>query len=108
MKLNVAERIALIQVLPKEGDFVTLKVLRDLQDKIGFSEKDHKKFKIVRTGDQMTWGNEGMKEVEIEMGEKAIEIIKESLTGLDKEKTLRPEHVSLYEKFIQDKGEKDK
>lgn len=107
MKLNVPERVALLQILPAEGDFTTLKVLRGLQEKLGFSEEDHKKFKIVRADDRVSWNpEEGAKEVEIELGEKATEIIKEALLNLDKEKKLTSSQFTIYEKFVQDKEEK--
>ena len=106
MKLNIAERIALLQILPAEGDFTTLKVLRGLQEKVGFSEEDHKKFKIKRIGDRISWNpKEGAREVKIELGDKAKEIIKDVLLNLDKGKKLKSEHFSLYEKFIQEKKE---
>lgn len=109
MKLNVAERVALLQILPAEGDFTALKVLRDLQGKLGFSEEDHKKFRIVRTADRVSWNpEEGAKEVEIELGDKAKEIVKDALLELDKNKKLRPEHFTVYEKFVQDKAEPKK
>jgi len=109
MKLNIQERIVLLQVLPAEGDFVTLKVLRDLRAVLGFSEEDHKKFKIETITDDegkasITWDFKvGAKETEVEMGDKAVEIVKESLKKLDEEKKLQPQHFSVYEKFIQDK-----
>jgi len=107
MKLNVPERVALLQVLPAEGDFTTLKILRDLQAKLGFSEEDHKKFKIVRADDRVSWDpKEGAKEVKIELGDKAKEIIKDALLDLDKEKKLTPAQFTIYEKFVQDKEEK--
>lgn len=106
MKLNVFERVSLLQILPKEGDFTTLKILRDLQGIVGFSEEDHKKFEIKRVDNQITWNpEEGTKEVEIEFGEKAKEIVKEALLDLDKSKKLRPELFTLYEKFVQEKKE---
>ena len=114
MKLNVLERVTLLGILPKEGTFVTLKVLRDLQGLLGFSEEDHKNFKIVeipatdKQPGQIKWGEEGLKDVEIEIGEKATDLIKESLLNLDKEKKLTEKHFSLYEKFIQEKGGEDK
>lgn len=111
MKLNVAERIALLPVLPKEGDFTTLKILRELQEKIGFSEDDFKKFKLVTkvtdAGSRIEWDpKEGAKEVGIELGEKALEIVKEALLSLDKSKKLKPEQMTLYEKFVQEKEDK--
>lgn len=104
MKLNVAERISLLQILPSEGDFTTLRVLRELQGKLGFSEADWKKFKLERVEDRVQWDiKEGAKDVEIEMGEKALEIIKDALVKLDKSKKLTSQLISVYEKFVQDK-----
>lgn len=104
MKLNVSERVTLLPILPAEGDFTTLKILREIQSKIGFSEEDFKTFKIKRFDDRVEWdGVEGVKEVEIELGEKATEIIKEALLALDKNKKLKQQQMTLYEKFVQEK-----
>ena len=104
MKLNIAERVALLQILPETGDFITLKILREMQLNIGFSEEDYKIFKIKTEENRVSWDPvEGLKEVEIEFGEKAIEIVKEALTKLDGEKKLIPNLFTVYEKFVQDK-----
>jgi len=108
MKLNIQERIALLQILPAEGDIVTLRVLRDTQKMIGFSDEDLKKYNIVTKDQQVTWNTKGAKEVEIELGEKATEIIKEALLKLDKEKKLNGSQITIYEKFVQDKVEEAK
>jgi len=108
MKLNIAERIALLQILPAEGDIVTLRVLGDMQKEIGFSEEIIKECDIVTKDQQVTWNAKGAKEAEIKLGDKASEIIKEALLKLDKEKKLKREHVTLYEKFVQDKVEEEK
>lgn len=104
MKLNVPERVILLGILPKEGDFTTLKILRELQSNIGFSEEDHKKYKIETEDNFVKFDVEkGSKEVDIEIGDKGKEIIKEALQSLDKNKKLEPKHFSLYEKFVQEK-----
>ena len=101
MKLTILERILLLQILPKEGDFITLKVIRELQDVLGFSEADYKKYKIKQEGGSITWDVEaGKKEVEIAVGEKAQEIIKEAFEKLDQEKKLEQKHFNLYERFV--------
>ena len=106
MKLTIQERIALLQILPKEGDFVTLKILQELRAVLGFSEEDYKTFEIVQENDRVSWGKEGVKEIELEIGDKAKEIIKDALSELDKNKKLQPEHFGVYEKFVQDKEDK--
>jgi len=107
MKLTILERVTLLQVLPSEGDFVTLKILRGLRDALGFSEADHKKYDIVQKDGRITWDRmKGIMGEEVEIGDKAKEMIKESLLKLDKEKKLRPEHFDIYQKFVQEKGDK--
>lgn len=40
MELKVAERLMLLNLLPKEGDIVTLRVIRDAQQAIGLTEEE--------------------------------------------------------------------
>ena len=42
MKLSVFERLILLNVMPKEGDFTTLKIIRNLQEALSFSEEELK------------------------------------------------------------------
>ena len=55
MKLNVSERLMLLQILPKEGNFATLKIIRQLQDSIGFNESEFKEFNIKHDKNNITW-----------------------------------------------------
>jgi len=100
MKLNLMERITILQILPKEGSFATLKITRELQDKLGMSENEYKEFGIEELNGQIKWNEKGKEEREIEIGEKAMDIISEELKNLDKDKKLNPNQISLYEKFV--------
>ena len=44
MKLAILERVKLLEVLPKEGDILTLKILRKLRESLSFSEAELKTF----------------------------------------------------------------
>ena len=105
MKLNVSERFAALKILPKETDFVTLKIVRQLQDELALSEKELKEFEVetVQQGQyiQTKWNEKGNKEVEIKIGEKATDVIIDALKELDKQKKLTTEHLTLYEKFVE-------
>ena len=105
MKLNVAERFTALKILPQETDFVTLKVVRDLQDTLALSEEELKKFDVQTSREgsyiQTKWNEDGNKEVALKIGEKATDVIVEALKKLDKEKKLTSEHFSLYEKFVE-------
>ena len=100
MKLPVSDRLILLGVLPKEGDFTTLKILRQMKDDLSFSEEEHKILKIRQEGEMMFW-EEGLEDKEINFGEKATDIIVDAFKKLNDQKKLRIEHMELYEKFVE-------
>ena len=101
MKLNVTERLTILSILPKESDFLTLKIVRDLQASLGLNESEWKEFEIKQNGTNVSWNPEkGSIEKDIKIGEKAIDIIVTAFKELDKQKKLTAQHFSAYEKFI--------
>ena len=100
MKLEVLERILLLNLLPKEGDFITLKVIRDLQNALSFSEKEIKDLVLETKEGRVTWKPDKAVEKEIEIGEKATDVIVGALKKLNDDKKLTQEFFSIYEKFI--------
>lgn len=101
MKLNVLERINLLGILPKEGNFVTLKIIKDLKSNLSFTEEEIKEFNIVTNENNVTWNIKGQEEKEISIGEKATDVIVEALKKLDETKKLTEQYYSLYEKFCE-------
>ena len=99
MKLTVLERLTLLNTLPKEGDYTTLKIIRKLQDDLSFSEDEHKILQFQQEGEMLKWNPLDDKEVAI--GEKATDAIKSALKRLDETKQLRIDQVELYERFIE-------
>lgn len=106
MKLSVGERLILLSILPEEGNFTTLKIIRDLRMGLSFSEAEHKKYKFVQEGMSVRWDDKATQDKEIEIGEKANDIIVLALSKLNESKKLKMEHITLYEKFIEKKNEK--
>jgi len=100
IKLNVMERIMAMNVLPKEGSFVTLKTIRDTTDKLGLKEVELKEFEVKQDGDKVTWNQKGNEEVEIDFGERAIDLMTGALKKLSEENKLTQQQFSLYEKFV--------
>jgi len=102
MQFTVIERITLMSVLPEESNFVTLRILRDMKKDLSFTEKEIKDFNVVINKERVTWDqdSEPADGVEISIGEKAMDIIAESLKGLDEQKKLTDQHFSLCEKFL--------
>jgi len=106
MKLSVLERLMALQVLPKEGDYVTLNVIRKAQEMLSFTEDEVAKYKFKNIpgegGSQQTqWDNKVEQVTDIRLGNKAISIIGEELEKMDKNKKLTPQHVSIFEKFVE-------
>lgn len=108
VKLNVGERINLLNMLPAEGDFSLLRISREVSKVIGLSDEELKKFnvvsKIVDGVNNYSWYEEGNKDVELEIGPRAFSMICDVLEKKDKDKKLLMNQYTLYEKFV----EKDK
>ena len=106
MKLLITERFAALGLLPKETDYVTLKIVRDLQDALALSEKEHKQYEVKTSynekGEQRTqWSIEAAKKpADVKMGERATAIIVEALEEKNKDKKLTSDLFTLYEKFV--------
>ena len=100
MKLNVLERIQLLQYLPREGDIVSLRILQTMRMSFGFTEDEIKKFEIKTDQETniTTWGKD--EEVDIPIGEKATDIIVDALKKMNAEKRLPDTAIDLYDKFI--------
>lgn len=100
MLLTLQERFVLLPLLPKEGSFVTLKLIRELQAALAPSEKEIKEFAIDQTPTQVKWDPGLAKDKEVEIGETMAGLIRDTLVKLDEAKSLKLEHMGFYEKFV--------
>ena len=100
MKLGVMDRLVLLNTLPKEGDFTTLKIVRTMREDLSFTEEEHKALQFQQEEGNVRWNREANVEREINFGEKATDIIIDVLKKLNSDKKLADQHFNLYEKFI--------
>jgi len=105
IKLNVGERLVAMGILPQQESYATLRVMRELKEKkLGINAEEFKEFEVKETetpeGVRATWGKKGFEERPIKFMDREIEIIKDALLKLDKEKKLENKHYSLYDKFV--------
>ncbi len=100
MELSVPERLAMLNLLPQQGNFVTLKLLRELREALSFTDEEVEKFKVKVANERITWDNSATVDREIEIGSTMTTLIAETLRKLDKAKQLTNAHMSLYEKFV--------
>lgn len=103
MKLSILDRLALLNALPKEGDITVLKVVRKLQDDLSFSEEEHKKLNFRQEDERLLWDDEGDMDREIEIGEKATDVIVRALRSLNEHGKLHIDAINVYERFVENK-----
>ena len=101
MDLQIGERLVLLDNLPREGDYTTLKIIRELREALSFTEEEHKTYNFRQEDSQILWDNDKGETKDISIGEKATDIIKDTLKELNDKKKLRDEHFSLYGKFME-------
>jgi|SRR3972149_5206973 len=97
MQLTVLERILLLNALPKEGDYTTIKIVRKLRESLSFNEEEHAQLNLKFEDGRVTWEKELDKDVHI--GAKAKSIAEKAMKELDSRGKLNEESLSLYEKF---------
>ena len=100
MKLNVLSRVLLLSLLPKEGNITTLRIVRKLQEDLSFTEEEYKQFALTSVDGTVTWKNDV--ETDIAIGPRAHVVIQETLMAHSREKTLRSEHLSLCDLFLEE------
>ena len=100
MELGVLERTLIMQLLPTESDYITYKVISDLRDDLGFSEKEIKDYEIKTEANRIVWNPEKDGTKEVEIGAEGTKIIKKALEELDKQGKINLQNALLYEKFV--------
>lgn len=99
MELSIRERIMLLGILPQEGKVITLKIVKQLKDDLGFSEQEIKDNEIVEAEGTVKWKEVGyLKEVSI--GEKATDVIADAFKKLDDDGKMQVQFLDVYDKFV--------
>lgn len=96
--LTIADRFAILSVLPTEGNFATLKIVRKLREQLSLTEVEIKDYNVKQTGDQISW-QKSEKMTEMEFGEFAEEMIADSLKRLNDANKLQEKHFNIYGQF---------
>jgi len=107
VSLNLFERLVVLGLLPKESNFATLKIVGDLQKELAPTEEEFKQAGLTTMEDgsgiqAKDWF--AVPEKEFTLGEIAEGIIVDALKKLDNSKKLKPEHISIFKKFIDKKN----
>ena len=101
MELDVKERLVALNLLPREGTFINLKLIRKAREELSFNEKENKALNFRQKGDQITWDQKINISKKIDLGEVVSLMLIDILGKFDKDGKLREEHFSLYEKMVE-------
>ena len=105
--LNVLERLTILNSLPIKGTMRNLKLMRIVKAKVSFQEPEMQKFGIAELKDaegksQITWFPEADRPVDLDFTVEEMGAVSERLKELDTLGELKDEHVSLWDKFVQE------
>lgn len=100
IELTIIERIRLLSILPKEGNFITLRLIKGLTEKIGFSPQEITDFEIKEENGMVHWNEKGNIPINIEFLDAENDLIKKELKALDSVNKLTMDLFTIYEKFI--------
>ena len=106
MKLDVGERIVLLSSLPKEGDLATIRIVHELRQALSFTEEENKALNIRSEGDQLLWDIDDDGHKDISIGHRAYVLIEDTLKRLDAEGQITEDHLSLWEKFVDEEDQR--
>jgi hypothetical protein len=109
MKLEVHERLTLLTLLPKEGDYAALKTIRRAREMLSFTPAEVEFYQMT-TGTapdgtpQTHWNTakaaEAVKDCPVD--EYTTNLLRDRLAELSRKKKLTEQYMSVYEKFVLD------
>jgi len=99
IKLSVFDRILLLNLLPQEVDMTIYGMYQDCLRYLSFTEDEHDLYLITHQEDgEVKWTNDSEKEFYIPKN--VLNIIKGRLKVCKEKDLLAEEHLSLYNKFV--------
>ena len=102
VNLRVLDRLALLSILPAQGNFVTLKavrVLREMLSNYTDEEREALAFKVEDNG-SMHWQETADTGWDFSLNGAEVELIVGALRKADREQKLTEDHMGAYEKFM--------
>lgn len=103
LEMTVKQRINLQSILPEQGNFLTIKMVRVLKEALSFSQEEHDllKFEYHKDGG-VVWDGEAAERCikEITIPETLVKTITETLEKADAQGRITEAHLDFYELFI--------
>lgn len=102
MKFNIHERILMLGSLGMaQGNLSTLRIVRDLQGELSFSEEESAKLGLAEKDGQITWAD-NVPPKDIKIGPAGLEAALGLFRKMDSEEKLTFEVLPLYERLLEE------
>lgn len=102
MQLTLFERVILSKIVPAmPGSIMMIRATDKFKHDIALTQREIRKYKVHQEGSKLIWKSTANgKTKNVFIPETIKETVVASLTQLDREEKLMPEHASLWDKFI--------
>lgn len=104
-RLKLADRLHLLSVLPPKGGLATIRLVRDLRERLSLGKEELERLEVKSEEDTLRWNAEKDKEKEFSFSGFEIELVVSSLRKLDKEEKMTPSLVPLWDTFVDGKAD---
>ena len=100
-ELEVVDRIQLLNLLPREGNLVTMQVVADLRTDISFSDQEIEDWKIKTNfeTEMIKWEDSKTKVKKIKIGATGMKIIRDAVARLDETNKITESSLALINKM---------
>jgi hypothetical protein len=98
-ELEIGERIVLGELLPKEGNFLTLRIIKKIAEKLSLTAQEIAEWEVKSSPGSIAWNPQKAKPVEIEFSDAEADFIRQELRKLDQGNRLKLDTLSAFEKF---------
>jgi hypothetical protein len=105
VKLNVLERVLLLNMLPQRGNLASIKAISNTAKIIMITPEEEIAFEIQKGPQMTTWNDSGKEEKEFEIPASSVRVIRDLIHKLDAEEALPVNSGSLVEKFLPGESE---
>lgn len=100
MTLSVVERLAILSILPKEGSITTLRIIRDLQKELSFTEEEYDRLQMTFAPDgRYEWKQQFDTGKDIEIGPVASGLIRKGFEAISDTESMNILYLPIYERF---------
>lgn len=104
MLLTIGERLIIMNVLPQEGDLLTLTTVREAQATLNPTDQERKAVDLTLEAGTFTWREDLDEPSEVALSDGARRVLFDRLKELDGRKKLQMVHLTLYERLLRDEA----